>query len=234
MSNPNSTFRTVMRGYDPAEVDAHIATLKEHAKSLRNQIAEVEDQLKAVTEPNFKHLGDRVGQILSLADEEAAALRKKASKEADRQRTDAADAARRTRKEADEYAAATRAEAEAEAASIVEQAKAEAAAIREAQAQETAEFEQELARRREEAEAAQVEAERINRERIEQAQREAEAIVTEAKETAERIRQDSEREIAELERRRDGINAQLANVRQALAALTGDAEQQLAESADRT
>src|SRR5262249_7044675 len=44
-----------------------------------------------------------------------------------------------------------------------------------------------------------------------------------AKATAERVRADSERELTAASQRRDSINAQLANVRQMLATLTGTA-----------
>jgi hypothetical protein len=46
-------------------------------------------------------------------------------------------------------------------------------------------------------------------------------MIAEAKATAERIRSESERELAAATQRRDSINAQLTNVRQMLATLTG-------------
>ncbi|MBC9227265.1 DivIVA domain-containing protein [Aeromicrobium sp. 636] len=266
MSSSTSSFKTVLRGYDPAEVDAHIATLKEHAKGLRNQITEVENKLAAVTEPNFAHLGDRVGQILTLAEEESAELRKRTAKEIERQRTDAADAVRKLRKEADAYAVATRTEADdyaqatrdeadayalttrteadeyarttrdaadQEAARIVSEAAEKAAAVTGAaqteldritaeQQRVLAEHEQEMAGWRAKAEAERTEAERLDRERADEAHRQATAIVAEAQQEAERIRLEAEREVAEIERRSESINAQLANVRRALAHLTGD------------
>jgi cell division septum initiation protein DivIVA len=256
MSSPTSSFKTVLRGYDPSEVDAHIATLKEHQKGLRQQIADVEEQLAAVTEPNFAHLGERVGQILTLAEQEAAALRKKTSKEVETQRTNAADGVRRLRKEAEEYAVATRAEADeyaltarteadeysrvtrtaadTEAARILQEATDQAAGVTEAAQAEldrivaehertVRDNEEDLARRRAKAEAERAETERLDRERADAANREATAIVAEAQEKAERIRLDAEREVAEIERRSESINAQLANVRRALAHLTGEA-----------
>ena len=252
MSSPTSSFRTVMRGYDPAEVDAHISTLKEHARALREQIAEVEERLAAVTEPNFTHLGARVGQILSLAEEESAALRKATAKEVETKRTDAADAVRRLRKEADAYDVTTRREADeyaghrreadvrrghpprsVEADQVRKQALDEAARITGAAQAEfdritaehqraVADFEKDLAARRAAAEAQRVETERVERERTEEAHRQAIAIVEKAEAEAERVRLEAEREVAEIERRSDSINAQLTNVRRALANLTGE------------
>ena len=57
-------------------------------------------------------------------------------------------------------------------------------------------------------------------------------IIGEAKATAERIRVDTERELAAAMQRRDSINAQLSNVRQMLATLTGTAPFALTGFAD--
>jgi hypothetical protein len=46
-------------------------------------------------------------------------------------------------------------------------------------------------------------------------------MVAEARATADRVRAESERELAAAAQRRDSINAQLSNVRQMLATLTG-------------
>ncbi|MGH3361359.1 MAG: DivIVA domain-containing protein, partial [Nocardioides sp.] len=56
-----------------------------------------------------------------------------------------------------------------------------------------------------------------------EAEERAESIVREARTTAERIRNDSDRELAAATQRRDSINAQLTNVRQMLATLSGSA-----------
>jgi vacuolar-type H+-ATPase subunit H len=58
---------------------------------------------------------------------------------------------------------------------------------------------------------------------VETAQRQAEDIVADANAKADRIRSESERELAALTNRRDSINAQLTNVREMLATLTGAA-----------
>ncbi len=53
------------------------------------------------------------------------------------------------------------------------------------------------------------------------ANRQAQEIIAAAKDKAERIRAESERELAAATQRRDSINAQLTNVRQMLATLSG-------------
>lgn len=215
MSSPNSSFRTVMRGYDPAEVDAHIETLKTHLKTLREEIADLEGKVSSFTEPNFANLGDRVGQMLTLAAEESAALRKQATKAADTERTNASDAARRLRKQADEDAAAKVAEAETQAQSIRDKADA-AWQDHEAKVKQAEEdFSLADAKRQEQA-----------RTRKAEAEAEAIAIVDEAKTSAERLRTAAEREVAEIAQRRDSITAQLSNVRQVLASLTGETQAQ--------
>ena len=64
-------------------------------------------------------------------------------------------------------------------------------------------------------------AERRARQTIETAQRQADDIVADARAKTDRIRSESERELAALTHRRDSINAQLHNVREMLATLTG-------------
>lgn len=56
---------------------------------------------------------------------------------------------------------------------------------------------------------------------IDDAQRRAGELLAQARANAERVRSDSDRELAAASQRRDSINAQLANVRQMLATLTG-------------
>ena len=99
----HTQFRAVLRGYDPAQVDQVVAELTAAAEAARQEAATVsvqaskleaghadlrtqlearEAQLTKLREsnrtaaaPSFAGLGDRVGQILTLADEEAASLR---------------------------------------------------------------------------------------------------------------------------------------------------------------
>ena len=70
-----------------------------------------------------------------------------------------------------------------------------------------------------EQEAAESQARRI----IHEAEERSETLVREARAIAERVRADSDRELAAATQRRDSINAQLTNVRQMLATLSGSA-----------
>ena len=75
------------------------------------------------------------------------------------------------------------------------------------------------------------EALRENRRLIEEAEKQAATIVGEARGQATRIRADSDRELAAATQRRDSINAQLTNVRQMLATLTGGASMSMMDAA---
>ena len=103
------TFRTVLRGYEPAQVDAELETLQQALESGRNELGELTVQYKEAqqraaelearlaevtaraeeaaraksmaTRPSFVDLGERVGQILTLAEDEAADLKRKAAED---------------------------------------------------------------------------------------------------------------------------------------------------------
>jgi hypothetical protein len=72
-----------------------------------------------------------------------------------------------------------------------------------------------------EAEKLRSDSDRKSKRTLDEAARRADDMIAEAKATAERIRSESERELAAATQRRDSINAQLTNVRQMLATLTG-------------
>jgi hypothetical protein len=292
----------VLRGYDPAEVDARLRALSQQAgsaqaandelakaraqaqqlaeqvRALQSQVAEHERQADAgpvaQVQPTFTDLGARIGQMLSLAEEEAAELREKARSEADAHRQGVHDAVAKVQAEAERQAAERRSASEAESARLVEDAKrrademlddadrdasarrAEAEAVYENQrakaAQAAADFETTLAQRRQRAEkdfmergaAAEAELEAVQeraatlRQELERQQRDtmtqitheleearekAAEIVSAAQTRAERVRAESDRELAAAAQRRDSINAQLTNVRQMLATLSGTA-----------
>ena len=91
MSDQSNTFKTVMRGYDPAEVDrrleelsAAVSSLTQQRDGLATRVQELHESAPATTEPpSYEHLGERVGKILSLADSEATELRNRAREEAE-------------------------------------------------------------------------------------------------------------------------------------------------------
>ena len=280
-------FRVVLRGYEPAQVDqrmqqlaaqadearAHAEQLAERVRGLEQQSHDAAGASEAAAGPaSYEHLGERVAQILSLAEEEARELLERGRSLLDDERQQVADVVSRQHSDADKYADQTRTDAETEAARVLEDARRnaddrldaaerdaaarmqEAEAVYEQQrakaAQAAADFETTLARRRSAAEEdfntqmqearqrlAELEAHidetrtnadkmndemmRENRRLVEEAERQAASIVGEARAQAARVRSDSERELAAATQRRDSINAQLANVRQMLATLTG-------------
>jgi DivIVA domain-containing protein len=278
----STEFRTVMRGYDPGEVDlridelsAAVTTLTQQRDGLAARVEELHAASASPAEPpSYEHLGARVGQILSLADDEATELRSKVQEEADAHRGAAEQYSTSVREEADRYSANARSQADAESSRIIEDARKaadehrdgaeraasvrlqEAEAVYEEQraraAKSAADFETTLAahrqapeeeftqkmaaaqarldeasefadRTRAEADAARAQAAKEAGRLAEEAREKAEQIIGEAKASAERIRADTDRELAAATQRRDSINAQLANVRQMLATLTGTA-----------
>jgi DivIVA domain-containing protein len=282
MTESSHTFRTVMRGYDPAAVDQHVGELsaalaaaQQHAASMTQRadaLAAAAAEPVVQSAPTFADLGARVGQILSLADEEAAHIRTSAAAEAEKQSAALNAATIEARADADKYATQVRTSAEREAARVLEDAKrsadqlldeadrqaatrrGEAEAIYEGQraqaAKAAADFEQTLAGRRDKAEqefqehialaerqlvtaqerAAQLrkDAEQVHADATRKAaaltaesERSAEQTVAEAIARADRIRAESDRELVAASQRRDSINAQLTNVRQMLATLSG-------------
>jgi cell division septum initiation protein DivIVA len=288
MTDPAPQFRVVLRGYEPAQVDRRLEELglavQEAARQrdelyLRVQALEEEkanrtDEMIAA-EPvpaTFEHLGERVGQILSLAEDEAADLRKQGEAEIAAKQAEVVEQIGKIKGEADRYAAGKRTDAETEAARILEDARRladeridgadrdaaariqEAEAIYEEQraraAKVAADFETTLATRRKAAEAelaqqlseansrleeasrlvdqARADADALHADATREARRilddadlQASTMVNDAKTLAARVRSDSDRELAAATQRRDSINAQLANVRQMLATLTG-------------
>ena len=286
MSDSTNQFRVVLRGYDPTQVDRRVHELTEVTESAREQIRELSLRIQEIereqaeagdqqAQPvSFVHLGERVGQILSLAEDEAVDLRGRAQAEVEAAQKQAHEASARDRDESDRYAEQRRSNADTEAARMLEDARRtsddlldtaerdaaarlqEAEAVYESQrakaAKAAADFETTLAKRRERVEqefteqmavsqqqleaaedrTAQVrtdaeqmhsDASREARGLVEAAQEQSEGIIREAKTLAARIRAESERELDAATQRRDSINAQLSNVRQMLATLSGAA-----------
>ncbi|MEO5608710.1 MAG: DivIVA domain-containing protein [Ornithinibacter sp.] len=167
-------FPTVFRGYDPDQVDRHLADLQRGIELAHQEGAErsveltkarqahdalltqVEDQQRVVAgleerasrvaNPTFADLGERIGSMLALADEEAAQIRGDATEAAQVQRLAADEEATGIRSAADTYAQEVRSAADVEAAEAVSRARAEADSIIDDAAREAA-------ARREEAEA---------------------------------------------------------------------------------
>src|SRR5688572_24193686 len=119
MTESDPQFRVVLRGYEPGQVDRRLAELAERVESseqkaasyaervrmLEQQAAEGADrEPETATPPTFAHLGERVTQILTLADEEAAAIRDAAEAEVEALRQQVETSTTGLRSEAEHYA----------------------------------------------------------------------------------------------------------------------------------
>ena len=151
MTDPNAHFRSVLRGYDPAQVDQLVHELSQAATAaqqeagertiqvskleaattqLKSEIERHVQQLRALEEaqmkaaaPTYAGLGERIGSILALADKEAAEMRTRAQADAANHHALADESARATRQSADDYATETRSAVDADVARILEDAK---------------------------------------------------------------------------------------------------------------
>ncbi|MDF1488915.1 coiled-coil domain-containing protein [Tessaracoccus caeni] len=241
-----ATFRTVLRGYEPAQVDAEISALAKALEGARTEVgrltaqlnetrqgqsalerrvvaaeARVADAVRAsetVAVPTYAGLGERIGRILTLADEEADELRRSAHEEAQALVALATDRADQTAAQANRYAVETRTAVDAQAEEILTSAqrqaqetveladreaaarRAEGEAIYEAQraaaAEAAADFDRTLAERRERADAEfaqqlgdRQEQLRVADENVRAAENEALRIVADAQSQAEAVRE---------------------------------------------
>ncbi|MEO6789709.1 MAG: hypothetical protein ABI249_06640, partial [Ornithinibacter sp.] len=124
---------------------AHDALLTQ-VEDQQRVVAGLEERASRVANPTFADLGERIGSMLALADEEAAQIRGDATEAAQVQRLAADEEATGIRSAADAYAQEVRSSADVDAAEAVSRAKAEADSIIDDAAREAA-------ARREEAEA---------------------------------------------------------------------------------
>jgi cell division septum initiation protein DivIVA len=168
------SFRSVLRGYDPAQVDqwrgehaqaleqarqeaaertvevsglkSALARAQEEHGQTRKALEAAQEQQRQASAPTFAGLGERIGNILTLADEEASEIRRNAQADAQTLAGTSRLAADQTRVDADRYAENLRTKAEAEATQLVEKARQQADALLD-------DADREAAARREEAEA---------------------------------------------------------------------------------
>jgi len=151
MTQQNPAFRTVMRGYEPAEVDrvlaemrksldqtraesgdssvavtklrSQVAQLEEQANSYRLRLAAMEQDHKESSVPTYADLGARIGKMLKLAEDEATELVAKAKAAAEKLVSDAQAAAGATTTAADRYAADVISKTDADSTRLLEAAK---------------------------------------------------------------------------------------------------------------
>ncbi len=152
------TFRMILRGYDPEEVNAAFEDLTSQLEAARatstgqdadtSELQATVDQLQqeldemslytadleervaqAPKAPTFDDLGSRISQMLSLAQAESEDVRTTARVEAEKLTADTQSAVEQSRADCEAYAAEVRTKADAEATRIITQAQREAEGI---------------------------------------------------------------------------------------------------------
>lgn len=157
MNESNAQFRSVLRGYDTAQVDQHVRDLTQAAAAARREAGDLsiqvskleaaQQQLKSEVEahaartraleeaqtkavaPTYADLGQRIGAMLALADEEGSELRSRARADAEAHHALADESARATRQGADDYSKEIRSAADVESARVLEDARRRADSI---------------------------------------------------------------------------------------------------------
>ena len=157
MNESNAQFRSVLLGYDTAQVDQHVNDLTQAAAAARREAGDLsiqvtkleaaqrqlrsdleaqaararalEEEQKKAAAPTYADLGQRIGSMLKLADEEGNELRLRAQADAETHHALADESARGTRDGADVYAKETRSAADADAARVLEDARRRADSI---------------------------------------------------------------------------------------------------------
>jgi cell division septum initiation protein DivIVA len=217
-----------------ARVEKILGLAEEEAQQLRAEaLGQAENvgqaaqaaaaQVRAQAEQDGRARREQTGQ-------ETATLLDQAGKGAARVRAEAATEAAASRDEAEGTLAAARARAAQAAAEFQvslanrrDHAERDLAARQEAAQRHLSQTTEQADQLRLEAQKLRDQAERRFRQLLDTAQRQSEDTVAEARATADRARRDADRELAALTHRSDSINAQLSNVREMLATLTGAA-----------
>jgi cell division septum initiation protein DivIVA len=259
-------------GYDPGQVTAYVGGLIREMEAAHSKVAELSRLVERLHAENntfkqkagsrYSGLGERVDQILVLAESEAAEVRQASTSEAERLKAevekwaaslweDSKRQAEGIRADAERDALATRSEAQAyfeaqrtHAAKVAAELEATIAARRDQAEQENddrlsavtrqvAAAEEHAAQMRVDADRLRSETELVANKRLADAERRAHEIVEEARANADRVRADSERELAAAMERRDLIDTQLGNLRHALSALSTLASPEVTASLER-
>ena len=133
------------------ELEGALAATRDELASTSTQLAEAHASPRVLVEGDYSTLGPRISQILTLAEEEAAALRSTAQDEAEELRRVTHEQTTRLRERTEAECTRTTEEARAEATALVAGAKDEAAAILEHAQQESRVRREEASARHEEA-----------------------------------------------------------------------------------
>ncbi len=239
------TFDQVMRGYDRKQVDrfvavieAELTALAKHRDDLFSQNESLNSKLRklerepghkpaplAAEDLSYRHLGQRVEQILALLDDEVADARKRAERELSEHRVqiEKAEAERRASLEKD-LAAQTKSAHE-----LVKNAREQAEKMRrdaESQAdRRRKELEARAERTRSDAEqyAGEVrgKADLESKELRRRAHDEADALLVKSRADAERQREALTKEIADAQEKYQRIKAEIRQMREAVRRIAG-------------
>lgn len=236
-----SSFRHKPWGYDPRQVEQYldqvevalndaedrhaedgrrIAALEQQVEELTGRVGEAERRASGRPEPAAL-VGERLRKMLELAEEEAASIRAAARQEADALLRAAAeqataDTAERTKSLEKREREVETAQREAEQARLEAQKDAEQVRARAAR-----EAERELEQARARAEALRADAERDAVKQLETAREDVRLLHEQTRREASEHRSDMERDVRDLTRQRDALVAQLAQLRDAIAAAMG-------------
>lgn len=217
-----------------ARIEQILGLAEEEAKELREAAAGEASQHRALTEQDAdkirKDAETYAQERRSDADTEAQRVLQEAKRMADQIRDESERDAKARREEAEALFERNRAKAAQAAAdfetTLAERRERTAAEFRHQQSVTQAQLDdlaQQVETSRAAAQKEQESAEAQARRTVVEAEERADTIIREAKAAADRIRSDSDRELAAATQRRDSINAQLTNVRQMLATLSGSA-----------
>ena len=129
-------FRVVLRGYEPAQVDKRLHELAQQAEEARASAAQLADRVRQLEQDKqaggseqqpvlatFDHLGQRVAEMLRLAEEEAHDLLDRGRAALEQERSTVADEVSRQRSDADRHAEERRTDADSEAVRVLEDAR---------------------------------------------------------------------------------------------------------------
>ncbi len=114
-----SDFPKVRRGYDPEQVDRHLARVAESVEQLRQRLEQRERELEESSSRLSSAPAERVRGIIEAAETSAEEMRQTAEQEAEQRRDESEGRARRTIQEAEQRARSTVEEAEQRARQVL-------------------------------------------------------------------------------------------------------------------
>lgn len=230
---PDEMFTTVRRGYDPTEVERALGQAQREVVDLQQRLAAAEAAVeesrseastarealvsRAGQEPDlptYAHLGERVGEILSLAEAEAVEIRDRVVGEVEQLRKDAEAETAVVRADADTYAEETRRDADADGARLV------------ADARKAAESERDAAER--DASARRAEAEALHEDARAQAAQAVADFETTLAERRQRSTSEFQAQQAATRAELDALTARNSDAEAALERIRGEAEAKIA------